>query len=106
MRNLIDAQEELKAHEQSLDGLKQQILREELIVRAFLPPKDRLLNIRQDDLEKSYLAKAEQLKGDYAKKTSRQKYARHEKYFGFRERVWEVNHEDAMPPLKDLIPPG
>lgn len=34
MRNLIDAQEEIKAHGQSLDDLKQRILRGELIVRA------------------------------------------------------------------------
>ncbi|KAF8525404.1 hypothetical protein JB92DRAFT_3093644 [Gautieria morchelliformis] len=33
-----------------------------------------------------------------------EKYAKHADYFKFRDRVWEVNHEDAMPPLGDLLP--
>ncbi|GJJ15574.1 hypothetical protein Clacol_009852 [Clathrus columnatus] len=96
MRSLIDAQEELKAHEKSLYDLKQRILRKDIIEKSEL--------VKQEDLETSYIAKVDELKEDYSKKTLRQKYARHEKYFNFKERVWEVTHEDAMPPLKDLIP--
>lgn len=42
----------------------------------------------------------------YNKRTTRQKYVKHTDYFKFRDRVWEVNHEDPMPPLGDLIPRG
>lgn len=64
------------------------------------------LNGGQNDLENTYVTKAADLKEAYLRKTTRQKYARHEKYFSFKEQVWEVNHEDAMPPLKDLLPRG
>jgi hypothetical protein len=42
----------------------------------------------------------------YKSRTARQKYAKNEEYAKFREQVWATNHEEAMPPLKDLIPQG
>jgi len=44
-------------------------------------------------------------KEEYAKKTTRQKYAKSEEYAAFRNGIYEAQHPDkAMPPITDFIP--
>lgn len=40
----------------------------------------------------------------YRAQTSRKRYSKHPAYIEFKSRVWEVEHEGAMPPLVDLLP--
>ncbi|KAF8574989.1 hypothetical protein K439DRAFT_1398662 [Ramaria rubella] len=87
MRQLVDAQQELKAHQKSLDKLKQSIHNGEIL----------------GELEDRYTAKVDEAIANYQRRTTRQKYADHETYLHFRDRVWEVNHDDARPPMRDLI---
>ncbi|KAF8508213.1 hypothetical protein JB92DRAFT_2832462 [Gautieria morchelliformis] len=88
MRQLADAQQELKIHQGTLDALKQSILRDEA----------------QGNIVETYTQNVADALQAYNNSTTRQKYAKHVDYFKFRDRVWEVNHEDAMPPLGDLLP--
>ena len=40
----------------------------------------------------------------YRAQTSRKRYSKHPAYIEFKSRIWEVEHEGAMPPLVDLLP--
>ncbi|KAF8516814.1 hypothetical protein BU17DRAFT_92414 [Hysterangium stoloniferum] len=87
MRQLIDAQQELKSHQECLNRLRQGILRGEVL----------------GDLEDVYNENVINTLEAYQSRTARQKYAKNKEYARYREQVWAANHEEAMPPLKDLI---
>ncbi|KIP08108.1 hypothetical protein PHLGIDRAFT_127242 [Phlebiopsis gigantea 11061_1 CR5-6] len=90
MRSLVDTENELRMHEQTLDDLYQQVTRGEPVPEVIL----------------RYEEGVQKKKLDYQAKTSRQKYAKHEEYSNFRQAIYEVQHpEEAMPPVMDLIPP-
>ncbi|CDO71464.1 hypothetical protein BN946_scf184909.g58 [Trametes cinnabarina] len=90
MRELLDTEYELTAHEKSLDGLYQKLARNETI----------------EGVTDAYHRGVQEQMETYQHKTSRQKYAKSEHYQKFKQAVYEVQHPDiAMPPLADLIPP-
>ncbi|KAI0761939.1 hypothetical protein BD413DRAFT_720575 [Trametes elegans] len=89
MRELLDTEFELTAHETVLDELYQKLARNENIEGVV------------DAYERGVQGKQDQ----YKAKTSRQKYAKSDHYQKFKQAVYEVQHPDkAMPPLVDLIP--
>ncbi|EKM49518.1 uncharacterized protein PHACADRAFT_265043 [Phanerochaete carnosa HHB-10118-sp] len=89
MRSLIDTENELRAHEDTLTDLYQQVIRGEAVPEV-ISRYDSGVGTRQKD---------------YGKKTSRQKYAKHEDYANFRQGIYEIQHPDeAMPPVADFIP--
>ncbi|KAI0335903.1 hypothetical protein GY45DRAFT_1267375 [Cubamyces sp. BRFM 1775] len=89
MRDLLDTEYELTAHEKTLDGLFQQVSRNENI--------EGLLEVYENGVQEHL--------GAYQQKTARQKYAKSDHYQKFKQAIYEVQHPDeAMPPLTDLIP--
>ncbi|KAI0927246.1 hypothetical protein AcV5_007833 [Taiwanofungus camphoratus] len=89
MRELIDTENELLAHEKVLNELNQKISRTEPI----------------SDVVHRYQEEVKRRLSDYCAKTTRQKYAKSEDYATFRQAIFEVqNPETAMPPVADLLP--
>ncbi|GJE98304.1 E3 SUMO-protein ligase NSE2 domain-containing protein [Phanerochaete sordida] len=89
MRKLIDTENDIRAHEDTLKDLHQQIERGDAVA----------------EILSRYEGGVQQRTDDYQSKTSRQKYAKHENYASFRQAVYEVQHPDEpMPPVSDFIP--
>ncbi|KAI1789617.1 zinc-finger of the MIZ type in Nse subunit-domain-containing protein [Ganoderma leucocontextum] len=89
MRELLDTEQHLNAHEQALDEIHQKLHRGEEIAGVI------------DVYEKGVQEKMD----TYKTKTPRQKYAKSDNYSKFKQTIYEVHHPDtAMPPLTDLIP--
>ncbi|OCH86400.1 hypothetical protein OBBRIDRAFT_738066 [Obba rivulosa] len=89
MRDLIDIENELLAHEKTLENIRQKVASKE-------PVSDVV-----DRYEKGVRNKVE----EYNQKTIRQKYAKNEEYSTFRQAIFEVQHPDtAMPPVTDFLP--
>ncbi|KAL0960647.1 hypothetical protein HGRIS_005676 [Hohenbuehelia grisea] len=89
MKDFIDITAEMKANEESVNRLHQAVARGEEIA----------------DAEDAYVKNAKDALQTYSTKTTRQKYAKNDKYIRFKQRVYEVSHPDeAMPPLTELIP--
>lgn len=89
MRQLVDTEKELCAHEDTLGELYQQIMRGDAVMEII----SRYETAVQNKIE------------DHKTKTSRQKYAKHDEYVSFRQAIYEVQHPgEAMPPVADLIP--
>ncbi|GLB38458.1 putative zinc-finger of the MIZ type in Nse subunit [Lyophyllum shimeji] len=88
MRDLIDISAEMQAHEKVLEELAQKVGQGEEV----------------DDAVERYDGGVEKRKEEYAKKTTRQKYAKSEEYVAFKNAIWEAQHPDKpMPPITDLI---
>ncbi|KAF8895410.1 hypothetical protein BD779DRAFT_1499346 [Infundibulicybe gibba] len=89
MKDLIDIEAEMEAHELCIDDIHQKVAQGEEI--------DNVVDRYQIGVEKGMKV--------YAKKTTRQKYAKNEQYAQFRANIYEVQHPDqAMPPITDFIP--
>ncbi|THH07185.1 hypothetical protein EW146_g9393, partial [Bondarzewia mesenterica] len=89
MREIVDIDVEILAHEETLGGLHQQIHRGEQI----------------SDVLERYEKGVQEKQDAYGTKTSRQKYARNQQYADFRQAIYEVQHPDeAMPPIVDFLP--
>ncbi|CAA7261357.1 unnamed protein product [Cyclocybe aegerita] len=88
MKEFIDVGAEMGAHSQALNDMHQQIIRGEVVADA---------QARYEEGLKAIL-------DQYAGKTTRQKYARDERYQQFHASIWEVHHpEQPMPPLTEFI---
>ncbi|KAH9922787.1 uncharacterized protein BXZ73DRAFT_91513 [Epithele typhae] len=91
MREWLDTEEELLAHEHALQEIHQNVAAGEAVIAVIDVYKTGV----QDYTEK------------YKAKTPRQKYAKNNRYLTFKQGLWNVEHPDsAMPPLVDLIPKG
>ncbi|EJC98022.1 uncharacterized protein FOMMEDRAFT_129976, partial [Fomitiporia mediterranea MF3/22] len=89
MRELLDLQAELLAHEDTLNTLSNSIARGEAI----------------DNIQQRYTDGVDNAKESWQNRTTRQKYARDEDYIRFKSSIFEVQHPDqGMPPLTDFIP--
>ncbi|KAF8908919.1 hypothetical protein CPB84DRAFT_1766349 [Gymnopilus junonius] len=89
MKDFLDVDAEMEAHATTLDEIYQQLARGERIDK----PVERYDN------------GLEERKNNYAGKTTRQKYARDERYKLFRSSIWDVRHpDDPMPPITEFIP--
>ncbi|KII86942.1 hypothetical protein PLICRDRAFT_43627 [Plicaturopsis crispa FD-325 SS-3] len=89
MKDLIDVEAEMLAHEKTIEDLHQVIAQE-------IPVTDSV-----DRYEKGVKATL----NAYRNKTTRQKYAKSEEYAQFKQRIWEVENPDkGMPPINDFIP--
>ncbi|TFK40601.1 hypothetical protein BDQ12DRAFT_770143 [Crucibulum laeve] len=88
-RDIIDIGAEMKSHARVLEGLQQKILQGDEVTKA-------------GDV---YISGVKESKKEYAKKTTRQKYAKDENYKDFKSAIYEVQHPaTAMPPITDFIP--
>ena len=115
----------MMAHSQALDALYQKVARGELIV---CPPslsawEDRLIDT-QDNATERYELEVKDRIDAYAGQTSRQKYAKDQRYMDFHSSIWvhflffsilsddecnlqEVHHPDeAMPPITEFVGKG
>ncbi|KAL1950256.1 hypothetical protein VTO73DRAFT_5380 [Trametes versicolor] len=89
MRELLDTEFELTAHEKVLDDMHQKLLKNEKI----------------EGVADMYGKGVQEMLEEYKHKTARQKYAKSDHYQKFKQAVHEVQHPDAaLPPLTDLIP--
>ncbi|TBU43587.1 hypothetical protein BD309DRAFT_864000 [Dichomitus squalens] len=89
MRELLDTEQHLNAHEQALDEIHQRLMR-----------GDKIAGVAE-----AYEKGVQEKVRTYKAKTSRQKYAKSDNYTKFKQAVYEVHNPDtAMPPLVDLIP--
>ncbi|KAF9808580.1 hypothetical protein IEO21_07824 [Rhodonia placenta] len=91
VRQLIDSEAELLAHEKALNDLNQKVSCKEPIT----------------DVVDQYEQDVKRRANEYKEKTTRQKYATADEYFSFRQAVFEVqNPEIAMPPVTDFLQRG
>jgi len=89
MKNLIDVGVEMQAHGSSINEIYQKVGQGENIGDVL------------DRYNNGVIARME----EYAKKTTRQRYAKSEVYNLFKQGIFEVQHPDKpMPPLTELIP--
>ena len=89
MRELIDASVQMQLQRTVLDGLRQRIMQGEEIVRPLLACHIRhSLTTVQDDVLDQWEKGVKAMRADYIKKTSRQKYAKDNRYHKFKESVW------------------
>ncbi|EIN12623.1 hypothetical protein PUNSTDRAFT_60755, partial [Punctularia strigosozonata HHB-11173 SS5] len=88
MREVIDIDTEMKANEKALSELHQRVARGEEIT----------------ELVEVYEKSIKGVLNTYRNSTTRQKYGKHEEYVKYKEAVWEVDHEEAMPPINDFLP--
>ena len=92
MRELLDVQAELKAHQSSLEDLTNRIASGEEIVSfdAVQTTAQTMheLILLQSDIVKQYDNGVEKKMEDWANKTSRQKYAKDEKFIELKSRVY------------------
>jgi len=89
MREFLDVDAEMEAHAQALDDMYQRLVRKEDVVSS-LPSLHRPSGQQkfQDKPVQRYGNGLEERKNAYAGKTTRQKYARDERYKSFRAGVW------------------
>ncbi|KAH9854682.1 hypothetical protein C2E23DRAFT_867274 [Lenzites betulinus] len=91
MRELLDTEFELTAHEKVLEDVHQKLVKNEKI--------EGITDVYQKGVEEMLEA--------YKHNTARQKYAKSDQYQKFHQAIYEVQHPDAaMPPLTDLIAKG
>lgn len=89
MRDLLDTEYELTAHEKTLDGLFQQVSRNENIVRLVSQLSDcSLLTSRQEGVIEMYENGVQQRLEAYKQKTARQKYAKSDQYHKFKQAIY------------------
>ncbi|CCM03528.1 uncharacterized protein FIBRA_05662 [Fibroporia radiculosa] len=89
VRELLDTENELLAHDKVLKDLNQRVTQQEQITNV---------------VERYKGEAARELK-EYNQKTSRQKYVKVEEYVNFRQAIFEVQYpETAMPPVSDFLP--
>ncbi|KAI0056566.1 hypothetical protein BV25DRAFT_1565135 [Artomyces pyxidatus] len=89
MKEIVDIDVEILSHEKVLKQLHQQVVSGEQI----------------SDIVDRYEKNVQAELNSYENKTSRQKYAKHDKYASFKQSIYEVQHPDeAMPPVIEFIP--
>lgn len=86
-RAAIDANHEATIREEAMRSIAEAVAKQEAVY----------------DAVEMYNKKVEEELEKYRKKTTRQKYLHHDEYRSFKESVWEVYNDDAMPPLGDFI---
>ncbi|KIY63582.1 hypothetical protein CYLTODRAFT_446522 [Cylindrobasidium torrendii FP15055 ss-10] len=88
-RDFIFMENTMSHHHQTLDAMYQAVQQGD----------------QPNDLQEAYSDGVEKLDKAWKKKTTRQKYARHEGYKEFRQRLWESSgNAGGMPPVSELIP--
>ncbi|KAF9220964.1 hypothetical protein BS17DRAFT_786274 [Gyrodon lividus] len=88
MKELLDIDQEMLSHEQTLNTLHQTLMRGE----------------RVDDVIDTYEGEVKRLMNEYQAKTTRQKYASVDPYVQFKQGIFEVqNPGSAIPPINDLV---
>jgi len=88
MRRLIDTEAVLVSHENVLKDIQAQVATESIT-----------------DIIKRYDEGCTVKAAEYEKKTSRQKYAKHDDYLKFKQAIFEIQNRDTpMPPINDFIP--
>ncbi|KAI5122435.1 hypothetical protein M0805_008748 [Coniferiporia weirii] len=88
MRELLDTQAEMKAHQDTLEQIANDLVRGEEI----------------NNVIERYKGGVEDKKEEWGNKTSRQKYAKDAAYMEFMQNIYEVQHPDqAMPPMTEFI---
>lgn len=106
MRDIIDIDVEIRAHEQTLKDLHQQVVAEENIVSplSMLHTTFEMLKfqILQSDVLELYEAQTQETLDNYNKKTTRQKYAKSEAYATFKQSIY-VSPESSDLTLRSLI---
>ncbi|PCH40098.1 hypothetical protein WOLCODRAFT_98254, partial [Wolfiporia cocos MD-104 SS10] len=89
VRQLLDTETELQAHEQTLIEINQKIARNEAIT----------------DIIDRYDKGVDRNLDAYRQRTTRQKYAKSDEYAHFKQAIFEVQNPGVpMPPLTDFIP--
>ncbi|KAH7885351.1 hypothetical protein F5I97DRAFT_1884716 [Phlebopus sp. FC_14] len=89
MKELLDIDQEMLCHEQTLKDLHQNLLLGEVV------------NDVMDTYEKDVKRKI----NDFRRKTTRQKYASNDAYVQFKQGIFEVQNPGlAIPPINDLVP--
>ncbi|KAF9468565.1 hypothetical protein BDZ94DRAFT_1208718 [Collybia nuda] len=89
MKDLLDVSAQMKAHEQALDDIYQQVAQ----------------GVEITDAGKRYSTGAKSKMETYVTKTTRQKYAKVDEYRLFKEGIHEVQFPDKpLPPITDCIP--
>ncbi|KAI9449293.1 hypothetical protein HD554DRAFT_2208232 [Boletus coccyginus] len=89
MKELLDIDQEMRSHEDTLNNLYQGLMRGEVV---------------ENVLDKYDNEVAQRVHG-YKTKTTRQKYASNGVYVEFKQGIYEVQHPgEAIPPINDLVP--
>jgi hypothetical protein len=91
MKTLVDIDQEMIAHEQTLDDIYQMLYQNEVVVSGaacfyiyFISSS----SIRQSDALARYDNGVESKANEYDKKTTRQKYAKSEPYVSFKQGIY------------------
>ncbi|WFD20369.1 hypothetical protein MCAP1_002613 [Malassezia caprae] len=71
---------------------------------ALLRVQEQIATGNGEDVPRTYEQDVRARSDAYEARTARQKYAKDTAYVEFRARIWEVQHDGAMPPLTDMIP--
>jgi E3 SUMO-protein ligase NSE2 len=89
MRQLIDTENQLMTHEETLRELSQKVTRGEAVVSLFFYRHlSEVAYCIQPEIIARYEEGMERRNEEYSDKTSRQKYAKHEEYVSFRQAVY------------------
>ncbi|KIJ17689.1 hypothetical protein PAXINDRAFT_111190 [Paxillus involutus ATCC 200175] len=89
MKELLDIDQEMLSHEQTLNTLHQTLMRGDHVA----------------DVIDTYEGEVKRRMNEYHTKTTRQKYASVDGYVQFKQGVFEVQNPDiAIPPINDLVP--
>ncbi|KIK86881.1 hypothetical protein PAXRUDRAFT_152549 [Paxillus rubicundulus Ve08.2h10] len=89
MKELLDIDQEMVSHEQTLITLHQTLMRGDHV----------------DNVMDTYEGEVKRRMNEYCMKTTRQKYASVDGYVQFKQGIFEVQNPDtAIPPINDLVP--
>ncbi|KAH0831931.1 zinc-finger of the MIZ type in Nse subunit-domain-containing protein [Lanmaoa asiatica] len=89
MKKLLDIDQEMRSHEETLNNLHQALMRGEVV----------------ENVLETYETEVKRRVDEFKTKTTRQKYASIDTYVEFRQGIYEVqNSGGAIPPINDLVP--
>ncbi|KIJ64447.1 hypothetical protein HYDPIDRAFT_28392 [Hydnomerulius pinastri MD-312] len=89
MKELLDIDQEMLSHEQTLNGIHNKLVRGEQV----------------DDVMETYEKEVKHKMTEFRNKTTRQKYASTDAYVQFKQGIYEVQNPGlAIPPINDLVP--
>ncbi|KAF8133644.1 hypothetical protein EV363DRAFT_1448333 [Boletus edulis] len=89
MKKLLDIDQEMRSHEETLSNLHQALMRGEVV----------------EDVLETYENEVKRRVGEHENKTTRQKYASNDVYVEFKQGIYEVqNPGEMIPPINDLVP--
>ncbi|KAG6376960.1 hypothetical protein JVT61DRAFT_995 [Boletus reticuloceps] len=88
MKKLLDIDQEMRSHEETLSNLHQALIRGEVV----------------EDVLETYENEVKRRVGEHENKTTRQKYASNDVYVEFKQGIYEVqNPGEMIPPINDLV---